>query len=1112
MIPTSNKQRHNCCFMKINNMSALKIGDKMRLNIWATSILLIFSLQVIAQKPNLIIPSFHSASINEIDITSDGKLMLTGGMDNVIKIWDYNKGKEIKSIPVSDDVKDINISGNDKYAVVSDKKFIYLIDLVDIRLIRKIKFPKTTNTVDISNDGQRIYYGYIYDKVAKIFKCDVYGNNCQTLSERTISGFNYITKIDVSPNEKYMLIEERDDNFIMDLNNPASLNPVENAQFFLPNNWYIKLTSSSFSAIDPITNTTKWTKSYTGVSGDGYTKKRFFVDKAGEHISLSVTNGSNEVVYYGNYISGSFQEKRNFLTPNAKSITQIAKKENDFLMLTYEPIAFKVLNANSLKTKKSFGESLMMSRQLDGRRDAFSFSFGGLFNDRVKKVDFKDNQLMIEPLKTNGGMNHIRVSANGDITAVTNELAITKNVKVFKGDQLIYTSPTYKLEDKFLDFGLSKDGRYLAILFKEKLIVTNLQTKNNAFTKTFSGMFKQYARGKLIMSNDKLVMAYEPKDASSYTWAYKCFDINSRTEMWTQTNKYTALNFLSDDNLIALKDYRQIVRLNAASGSETVISSLSEKLPYSTDFSYSQDFSKLAIHDDLDILVYDVKTGRKLTILKGATSNIWRLEFYNNEFLISSGDDVPIRLWDVKNSQELAQLIFYERSNDWVIVTPDGLFDGTDHAIQQMYFTQGKTIIPLDQLYEQFYTPNLLSQLISREIEPTPLEIDEINPPPSITIEYNSGQRNLIVVDDEPTEEIISTDKEEAIIKLTANAPNDVVDEIRLYHNGKSVGGTSRGLFVEDDNPSEKEQTFTVKLLPGENTFKAIALNNQRTESAPALIKVKYTPKATIEQPVTVSTGMTLHLIVVGINKYKNPRYNLNYAQADANAFKETIANGMKNITSKENIHFVSDADADKSGILAAIQTVQKTANSQDVFVFYYAGHGVMSEGYGDKKKDFYIVPHDVTQLYGNDDGLAQKGISATEMKELASSIKAQKQLFVLDACQSAGAVESIAMRGAAEEKAIAQLARSTGTHWLTASGSEQFATEFAELGHGVFTYALLQGLQGKADSGDKKVTINELKAFIESQVPELTQQYKGTPQYPASYGYGQDFPVSIVK
>jgi uncharacterized caspase-like protein len=134
-------------------------------------------------------------------------------------------------------------------------------------------------------------------------------------------------------------------------------------------------------------------------------------------------------------------------------------------------------------------------------------------------------------------------------------------------------------------------------------------------------------------------------------------------------------------------------------------------------------------------------------------------------------------------------------------------------------------------------------------------------------------------------------------------------------------------------------------------------------------------------------------------------------------------------------------------------------------------------------------------------------------MQKYSQEIKAQKQLFILDACQSAGALDQVvAARGAAEEKAIAQLARSTGTYWLTASGSEQFASEFTQLGHGAFTYCLLEALSGKADSGDKKITVKEIDAYLQDTVPTTTQKYKGTPQYPASYGKGNDFPILLVK
>ncbi len=145
---------------------------------------------------------------------------------------------------------------------------------------------------------------------------------------------------------------------------------------------------------------------------------------------------------------------------------------------------------------------------------------------------------------------------------------------------------------------------------------------------------------------------------------------------------------------------------------------------------------------------------------------------------------------------------------------------------------------------------------------------------------------------------------------------------------------------------------------------------------------------------------------------------------------------------------------------------------------------------------------------------LRKNAIEASELQFYLKNIKALKQLIVMDACQSGGSIELLASRGAAEEKAIAQLSRSAGIHVMASAGSEQFATEFAELGHGLFTYVLIRGLQGEADGAPKdgKVTIYELKSYLDDQVPELTQKLKGSPQYPYTFSRGQDFPLVIKK
>ncbi len=182
-----------------------------------------------------------------------------------------------------------------------------------------------------------------------------------------------------------------------------------------------------------------------------------------------------------------------------------------------------------------------------------------------------------------------------------------------------------------------------------------------------------------------------------------------------------------------------------------------------------------------------------------------------------------------------------------------------------------------------------------------------------------------------------------------------------------------------------------------------------------------------------------------------------------------------------------------------------KIVKPEDVFFFFYAGHGSMVEN------KFFFIPTESISLYQMDK-LIKESIYSGDIQEKFKNIQAQKQLIILDACQSGGSAVLLAQRGAMEEKALAQMSRSSGVHVLAAAESEQFAAEVGSLGHGLFTYGILEALRGKADGAprDGKVTIFELRAFLEDQVPELSKKYKGQVQYPYTFSIGHDFPIVI--
>lgn len=615
--------------------------------------------------------------------------------------------------------------------------------------------------------------------------------------------------------------------------------------------------------------------------------------------------------------------------------------------------------------------------------------------------------------------------------------------------------------------------------------------------------------------NSKMILFAEARedvkevfgDTSNFIY---CVDLSDRNEKWKyQSINIQNLRFVENGKKLLFTSNDRLIYLDAETGKESGPIVQLPAAVYSTYIAPSGKTAatQLAIDPNTNagynIGLVDVVNRKTNGMIPGTGDDVSGLVFMKNERYMLSEEYGGLCFWDMEKKRQIGKLYMFEKSADWVLLTDDGRFDATEGALKKMYFAKGKEIIPLESLYEKYYVPGLLKQIWDNTLPNNVPDIGDIKSPPSIKITLQAAERNLDVADDVKT---VSVDKEQVTIKAEADGLQDVVTEIRLYQNGKLVH-TTRNLTVEDDNKGDKTmtKTFSVTLNAGANNFKAVAINSQRTESVPAELIADYKPLVIPTKPQ--ENDIQLYLFVVGVNTYKNPKYTLNYAQADATAFTEALTNGSKGLFGKINTTFLKDAEATKEGITTAFEKIKAAANPQDLFVFYYAGHGVVND-----KKEFFLVPYDVTQLYGNDGALAQKGFSAAALQQMSKEIKAQKQLFILDACQSAGALEVVAgARGAAEEKAIAQLARATGTQWLTASGSEQFASEFSQLGHGSFTYCVLEAFKGDANPNDQKLTVKQLDAYLQTKVPEITQKYKGTPQYPASYSYGNDFPIIII-
>jgi hypothetical protein len=326
------------------------------------------------------------------------------------------------------------------------------------------------------------------------------------------------------------------------------------------------------------------------------------------------------------------------------------------------------------------------------------------------------------------------------------------------------------------------------------------------------------------------------------------------------------------------------------------------------------------------------------------------------------------------------------------------------------------------------------------------------------------------------------------------------VKEINIYQNDKLIIRDTA--FVSRTEGEKTTRSYTAEMTNDENVFKVKVINYYKVESRPDVLTVQYTGE--------IQATSSLYLLSVGINKYENASYELNYARPDATSFTEKILEQNKGVFKAIHKTEIYDTDATRSNILSEFKSIISQAKPEDVFMFYYAGHGTLDV---DNQGGFYLVPTEVTKMYADAGQLETQCISDAELKNNLMQLKAQKQIVIMDACHSGAAVANMKVRaGGAEEKAMVTLARSSGVAMLASSGTQQFAAEFEQLKHGTFTYALLEALDGKADlGGDGQVTVNEIKVYMDERVPALTKEFGGKAQYPTGYTNGNDFPISVL-
>ena len=487
------------------------------------------------------------------------------------------------------------------------------------------------------------------------------------------------------------------------------------------------------------------------------------------------------------------------------------------------------------------------------------------------------------------------------------------------------------------------------------------------------------------------------------------------------------------------------------------------------------------------IKIWDLASGTEWRVFAGHTGSIGGASAKfspDGKYVISAGD-ASTRIWDVSTGEEVASMIAFE-DGEWIITTANGYYNSSPKGDQYLSVNVKGKEYTIEQLRESFYRPDLVQVALSGGSLKELKNVANVKPPP------------VVAIVDTPK----SIDKSDAMITLKITDAGGGIGDIRLYLNGSAVMlDSSRGVKVVASNQNEIQKTYKLKLSSGVNLIRAIAFNADNTmQSTDAVYEITAAFKS-IGKP-------SLYALVIGINEYKNPKLQLNYAVADATLFANTLKKGASALFDKVEVKKLSSKEATtRENILKELKSMQ-SLNPDDLFVLYVASHGTVDDG------EYFLITSNVGST--RTEKLKTDAIGQTAFKELVGNIPATKKLIIIDTCNAGALGEAIQVamltRGMSEDTAMKILSRAVGSTILSAATSMQEALEGYQ-GHGLFTYVLTEGLKGKADKGNTGyVRTTELADYVDNEVPALAEKIFKKAQYPTISISGQAFPIGKVK
>jgi WD40 repeat protein len=1090
---------------------------------------------IVAQEPLLVLPVGHTDGIVSAVFSPDGKLVLTASEDYTARIYDAFSGKELRTF---NKLPDALIS-----AVFSPDNKLALTLCQDntARIYDVVTGEESKLLGDYANN---INYAVFLSEGKKILTVNKEGNvrihNIEIGRKRAskeIELKNFFNSEVLSSDGKLILVKG-DDNTIRIWDIKTGIESLVlkghtgeiNSAVLSPDGKFV--ISSSMDSTARIWDSKTGFKIITLKEDDGQVNSAVLSQDGKFVISSSTIHGTARI-----WDSKTGSEICTLKRHQGQVYSAVFSLDGKFALTASEDHTARIYDVLSGK------ELRVLEGHTDGIVSAVNSSDGKL------ALTISGDQTYSIFEVTSGNELHVSMdTVKSAVISLNSKLALTvlengklKILDIYKGiDEELLSENSY--------FGaFSEDGTLALIASDDSIQIINISTKKvvnvleSGITKINTAIFSP--NGKFILldcdstlciydlstgkeiqrlgknSNSQKPVSFSPNSEFVLTLEdlydsteVTVYNRDSGNKLFSKSDAYYKTpKFGPESNtVLMLKDDQEACIYEFSKSNEPKCFGDQNYMIISAEFNSSEN-KILTVCDDNTIRIFDVESRNIINTLKGHSDEIKSAYFGSDgKTVLSTSDDHKTILWDVASGKPIYTRLQL-KNNDWLVYDQDYRFDGSPGAIDYLYLVCGLEVIDLEQVKDSLYVPGLVSKILNK----VPLMRDG-NRIPKLSDLDMCNRTPLVEKEDD-------IKKGEFRYRITPRKGDLGATEVYINSN--------LTFTYEKEQLKEvkvKNQTTYYELVLTQEKINPFLVSRDSLSFNPIVVKSKIANGSIYSRGVKVEMASTIkgekarfYGVFIGVDEYGNPnkisgdgRYrNLDFAAKDANDLANAIEATTGKLFDERNIFRLTGKEYQpptKEEIHATLDSIGKNALANDVLFIFFAGHGDIKKSEQGKNEMIFITERSTI-------GDTTSCFSIADLMEWCNpqNIKAQKRVFVFDACHSGQAVDdfrnsSFVGRGEDQDTRILQLTKlndKNGMMILAASAANESAYEDPTLKQGVLTYHLLDAMKNDinklSSNQDSLLVIRNWFDLVIDQVTQYGQQ-NAKPQTPTSFGDGR--------